>query len=93
MNRLHALYDQAGQSPWLDNLRRGWITSGQLGEWVDRGVRGITSNPTIFQKAIGESSDYDQQLRELPRLLSTEEAYEALAITDIQRACDELRPV
>ncbi len=49
--RLHELQDH-GQSPWLDNLRRGWITSGELATWVERGVRGLTSNPSIFQKAI-----------------------------------------
>lgn len=82
-----------GQAVWLDFIQRGFLRDAGLSRLVDEGVRGVTSNPTIFQKAIGESSDYDQQLSELPRLLSTEEAYEALAITDIQRACDELRPV
>ena len=52
MTRLHDLYSEQGQSPWLDNLKRGWITSGELQEWIDRGVRGITSNPSIFQKAM-----------------------------------------
>ena len=61
MTRLHDLYQQQGQSPWLDNLKRGWITSGELQRWVERGVRGITSNPTIFQKAMSTGSDYDAQ--------------------------------
>ncbi len=65
MTRLHDLHAQQGQSPWLDNLRRSWIISGDLGRWVDRGVRGITSNPSIFQKAMTGSDDYDEQLRRL----------------------------
>jgi len=94
MNRLHALYDQAGQSPWLDNLRRGWITSGQLGEWVDRGVRGITSNPTIFQKAMTGTDAYDRQLTDLSHEgCSVEESYWSLAVRDIVDALDVLRPV
>ena len=52
MGTLHDLHDQQGQSPWLDNMRRDWIQSGEMQRWIDRGVRGMTSNPTIFQKAI-----------------------------------------
>ena len=52
MNQLRALYDEQGQSPWLDNLKRGYLTSGQLAKMVDEGIRGLTSNPTILQKAI-----------------------------------------
>ena len=52
MGRLHDLYEQQGRSPWLDNLQRGWITSGAIQAWIDRGVRGITSHPSIFQKAM-----------------------------------------
>ena len=63
--RLHDLYREQGQSPWLDNLRRGWITGGELQQWVDDGVRGITSNPSIFQKAIEKSGDYDEEFGEL----------------------------
>ena len=65
MTRLQDLYYEQGQSPWLDNLRRGWITGGELARWVERGVRGITSNPTIFQKAISASDEYDDQFGEL----------------------------
>ncbi|MGB0502322.1 MAG: transaldolase family protein, partial [Acidimicrobiales bacterium] len=64
MSRLHDLFDHEGQSPWLDNIRRGWITSGELERWVARGVRGLTSNPSIFQKAIQGSAEYDQQFTE-----------------------------
>ena len=66
-DRLKDLYEQQGQSPWLDNLRRGYLTSGELAALRDRGVRGLTSNPSIFQKAIQGSSDYDDQFGELVR--------------------------
>ena len=52
MTRLERLFTDGGQSPWLDNVRRDWIESGEMQAWVDRGVRGVTSNPTIFQKTI-----------------------------------------
>ena len=64
MERLIRLYEEFGQSPWLDNLKRGYLTSGQLAELRDGGIRGLTSNPTIFQKAIAGSADYDEQFRE-----------------------------
>jgi transaldolase len=83
---------QLGQAVWLDFIQRSFLRDAGLSRLVDEGVRGVTSNPTIFQKAIGESDDYDQQLREVARDASTEQAYEALAIADIARACDELRP-
>lgn len=82
-----------GQAVWLDFIQRSFLRDGGLSRLVAEGVRGVTSNPTIFQKAIGESDDYDRQLREVARGASAEEAYEALAIVDIARACDELRPV
>jgi transaldolase len=92
--RLRALFDEQGQSPWLDNLRRGWITSGELARWVERGVRGITSNPTIFQKAIEGSDEYDTQFRELSAAgKSLDEAYWAVVATDIEDALAILRPV
>ncbi|MAT05352.1 MAG: transaldolase, partial [Acidimicrobiaceae bacterium] len=65
MNRLHSLSDDHGQSPWLDNLKRSYLTSGELAGLRDRGVRGLTSNPSIFQKAISGSDDYDEQFRDL----------------------------
>jgi len=64
-SRLADLFEKYGQSPWLDNLRRSYITTGQLERYVELGVRGLTSNPTIFQKAIQDSADYDEQLFEL----------------------------
>ncbi len=84
---------QLGQAVWLDFIQRRFLRDAGLSQLVAKGLRGVTSNPTIFQKAISESDDYDEQLHKLPRNISTEEAYEALSIADIQRACDELRPV
>ncbi|CAI5519825.1 unnamed protein product [Closterium sp. Naga37s-1] len=64
-NKLTELFDKEGQSPWIDNLTRDWVASGHLKELVRRGVRGITSNPTIFEKAISGTDVYDQQLRNI----------------------------
>ena len=94
MSKLTDLYTQQGQSPWLDNVRRGWITGGELARWVERGVRGITSNPTIFQKAIDAGTDYDAQFGELVGAgRKIEDAYWELVITDIEDALRILRPV
>ncbi len=94
MSRLHALFDHEGQSPWLDNIRRGWITSGELERWVARGVRGLTSNPSIFQKAIQGSAEYDQQFTEaIGNGLDVEASYWELVTSDISAALDILRPV
>ena len=94
MNRLHNLYAEQGQSPWLDNLRRSWITSGELQDWVDRGARGITSNPSIFQKAMTGTDAYDEQLRSLTESgFNVEESYWELVIRDIRDALEILRPV
>ena len=92
--RLHQLYDQFGQSPWLDNLRRDWLDAGTIVTWVERGVRGITSNPSIFAKAIGGSDDYDEQLAASLRAGATvTDAYWDLVCTDVLRALDVLRPL
>jgi transaldolase len=94
MTRLQDLYYQQGQSPWLDNLRRGWITGGELARWVERGVRGITSNPTIFQKAISSSEEYDAQFRELMKGgQPVDAAYWTMVTDDIEHALRILRPV
>jgi transaldolase len=94
MGRLHQLHEQFDQSPWLDNLKRGWITSGELERWVERGVRGLTSNPTIFQKAIADSADYDEQFGDLVGSGRTvEQSYWELVTTDIESALAILRPV
>lgn len=94
MTRLDDLFTVGGQSPWLDNVRRDWIQSGEMQRWVDRGVRGVTSNPTIFQKAIEGSDTYDPQFRELlANGSSVEEAYWELVVTDIRDTLGILRPV
>ncbi len=94
MTRLVELYDSGGQSPWLDNLKRSWITGGELSRWIDRGCRGITSNPTIFQKAMTESDAYDGDLAELTGGgAGTTESYWELVTGDITAALDILRPV
>src|SRR5947207_10061054 len=83
----------AGQSPWLDNLKRAYLRDGQLQRLVDEGIRGVTSNPTIFQKAISSSADYDDQFRELIAAEPVESAYWDMVIDDISDALDVLRPV
>lgn len=94
MTRLQDLYETGGQSPWLDNLRRDWIDDGQLAEWVAKGVRGVTSNPSIFQKAIDGQAVYDQQFAELTeRGDSVEDVFWGLVVTDIEAALAILRPV
>jgi transaldolase/glucose-6-phosphate isomerase len=93
-NPLQQLHDH-GQSVWYDNLSRELIASGGLQQLIDAsGVVGVTSNPTIFEKAISGSSDYDDQIRELATAgKSTDEVYEELVVRDIQQAADILRPV
>ena len=83
-----------GQSVWLDYLRRGLIASGDLGRLVaEDGLRGVTSNPSIFQNAISGSHDYDQQIAELvAEGRSAAEVYEAIAVQDIRSAADVFRP-
>jgi transaldolase len=94
MGKLNDLHSVGGQSPWLDNIKRGWITDGELARWVERGVRGLTSNPTIFQKAIEASSDYDEQLTELTKSGDDVTAsYWGLVVKDITDALAILRPV
>jgi len=94
-NPLQALVSY-GQSMWLDYIRRDLITSGSLKKMIDDdGLRGMTSNPAIFEKAIAESSLYDDILKSLASRsdLDTTARYEQIAIRDIQGAADVLRPV
>ncbi len=94
MSKLKQLFEEQGQSPWLDNIRRGWITGGELQRWVDRGVRGLTSNPSIFQKAIQGSAEYDQEFSEaIAAGLDVEASYWKLVTSDIEAALAILRPV
>jgi len=91
---LTELFEKEGQSPWLDNLKRDWIQNGELQAWIDRGVRGITSNPTIFQKAIEGSNAYDEQFRKLIEGgMSVEDSYWELVKDDIGEALKLLRPL
>ncbi|GAQ91498.1 Transaldolase [Klebsormidium nitens] len=92
--RLHDLYNQQGQSPWLDNLTRDDLQDGKLQEWVDKGIRGVTDNPSIFEKAVMHSDRYDGQYRELIAAGKTvEQSYWELQITDINDALEVLWPV
>ena len=88
--------NRLGQSIWLDYIRRDLITSGELKKLVESGLSGMTSNPTIFQKAIAQSDEYDEALQAI--LKSSPDAdiktiYERLAVEDIQMVADILRPV
>src|SRR3970282_1281011 len=96
MNPLKELLKQ-GQSVWLDYIQRNLIRSGELKRLVEEdGIRGVTSNPTIFEKAIAGSTDYDDALSEMlagdPQI-ETGKLFEALAIEDIRMAADVSRPV
>ena len=86
---LKRLSSEHGQSPWLDNLQRGYLTTGTLAALIERGVRGLTSNPTIFQKAIQGSADYDEQFRsEIQKGSTARDAYWELVLQDIHGALD-----
>src|SRR5881628_3656918 len=83
-----------GQSVWLDYLRRGMLESGELQRMIDDGLRGMTSNPTIFEHAIGGSTDYDTALTRVAASPRTErEIFELLAVEDVRTAADAFRPV
>ncbi|HEX5764897.1 MAG TPA: transaldolase [Woeseiaceae bacterium] len=84
-----------GQSPWLDFIQRGLLTGGELERMIaDWGLRGLTSNPVIFEKAIAHTDEYDADIEALAREgSSAEEIYETLAIQDVQQAADLLLPV
>ncbi|MCY3906085.1 MAG: bifunctional transaldolase/phosoglucose isomerase [Anaerolineaceae bacterium] len=93
MNKIQEL-GQLGQSVWLDYIRRSFVTSGEMQALIDQGVRGVTSNPAIFEKAIAQSNDYDDQLQELVvGGASVSEAYEAMALRDIHMATGLFLPV
>ena len=94
-NPLKELLD-FGQSVWLDYIRRNLFTTGELARLVNEdGLRGMTSNPAIFEKAIAGSTDYAEELQELAKRkdLDAKGVYEQLAIHDIQKAADVLKPV
>ncbi|PZC49335.1 MAG: transaldolase / glucose-6-phosphate isomerase [Chloroflexi bacterium] len=88
------LIQEQGQSVWYDNVRRGLIDSGELSKIIADGVTGLTSNPTIFEKAIAGSSDYDSQITSLINSKrSVAQIYESLVTDDIRRTADLLRPI
>ena len=93
MNRTAKL-GQVGQSVWLDNITRGLLDSGKLEQYIrEFSVTGLTSNPSIYDKAIGGSSDYDEQIRRLSAGgAKTEEIFFDLALDDLRRAADLFRP-
>ncbi len=93
MTTLKNLYTEQKQSPWLDNLRRAWMASGELQKLIDRGVRGLTSNPSIFAAAMTTTDDYDEELEQLVKAgTGVEDAYWKLAVADINQALALLRP-
>ena len=92
-NTIQSIYT-LGQSVWYDNISRGMLNSGGLKDLIDIGVTGLTANPTIFEKAISNSNDYDDQLFTLATNgKDTAQIYDGLVIKDIQEAADLLRPV
>ena len=85
---------KAGQSPWYDDIHRGLVNSGKLQALISTGIRGATVNPSIFEKAVAGSSDYDDEIEELlGRGLEPPEIYERLLIEDVRSASDLLRPI
>lgn len=93
MTPLHHLW-ALGQSPWYDNFRRSYLTSGRLQALIESGIRGMTVNPTIFEKAVLDSTDYDAAIRDLlARGASPSQIYESLLIEDITAAADLFRPL
>jgi transaldolase len=94
MTLLERLYTEYGQSPWLDNLTRGYLHDGTLARMVADGIRGVTANPAIFTKAIVGSDDYDDQFAALTAAgCPLEDAYWQLVVDDIAAALALLRPV
>jgi len=90
--RIQALTDQ-GVAVWLDDLSRDRLSSGGLAELRERGVVGVTSNPTIFAKALSDADEYEEQVRDLrARGVSLEEAVRAITTYDVRWACDVMRP-
>lgn len=93
MNPIHQI-QELGQSLWYDNIRRGLLDSGELAGLIAKGITGVTSNPTIFEKAIDGSHDYDAAIEKLaPTVPSIDALYDALVWEDIARGADLLRPV
>jgi len=92
MSRLHTLHNEQDQSPWLDDLKRSYLRNGTLAAMVDDGIRGVTSNPTIFAKAIAGEDTYDDDFATLAAQGSVTDAYWRLVMDDVGNACALLRP-
>lgn len=93
MTRLHQLYSEGGQSPWLDNLSRNAIQSGRLANMLDQGIRGVTSNPTIFQKAMTGTDVYDADFARLIAMGSVEQAFWEMATADVTATLEIFHPL
>ncbi len=93
MTTLQDLFDNQGQSPWIDNLTRSWLSNGHLSKLIDQGIRGITSNPAIFAKSIQTGPEYDEALDSLLGSMGVEEAYWELVTEDINGALDAFAPL
>src|SRR4051812_29674025 len=85
---------EMGQSPWYDDIHRGLVKSGKLQALIEMGIRGATVNPSIFEKAVSGSADYDGEIKELlGQGLEPPEIYERLLIEDVRSAADLFRPL
>lgn len=94
MTKLHELFELGGQSPWIDDLKRSYLTAGGLSELIEAGIRGMTSNPTIMAKSIQAGTDYDQAFAELIGAgSSVQDAYWSLVVEDVNGALALLRPL
>jgi transaldolase len=94
MTKLIPLFTEHGQSPWLDNLTRGYLRDGTLARFIADGIRGVTANPAIFARAIEGSSAYDKQFAALIEAgSSVADAYWELVLADISGALSLLRPI
>ena len=90
---LHDVFD-LGQSAWLDYISRDLIASGGLAEWIEKGVVGVTTNPSIFENAIAKTSDYDKEIADLAaKGQSASDIYETLTLQEVGAAADIMRPV
>ncbi len=93
MTHIHELYE-LGQSIWLDYISRELIASGGLERWINEGVTGVTTNPSIFENAIAKTSDYDEKIASFSKAgKTTAEIYEILTLEEVGAAADILRPV
>src|SRR3954467_8220515 len=94
-NRIKELYEKEGQSAWQDDISRDMLNQGSIRTAIEEiGIRGLTSNPTIFEKAIAAGTAYDEEIAGLlERDLDAHEIFEAVSVRDIQGAADLFRPL